>query len=47
MFEETAQYLIETVPDGAAGVDYEWLAGVFLFGILLCSLMRLLGCVLK
>ena len=44
---DTYQYLIETVPDGAAGVDYEWLAGVFLFGILLYCLMRLLGGVLK
>ena len=44
---DTYQYLIETVPDGSAGVDYEWLAGVFLFGILLYCLMRLLGGVLK
>lgn len=44
---DTYQYLIETVPDGATGVDYEWLASVFLFGILLYCLMRLLGCVLK
>ena len=41
------QYLVETVASGAAGVDYEWLAGVFLFGILLFCLMKLLGGVLK
>ena len=44
---DTRQYLVETVAPGAAGVDYEWLAGVFLFGILLYCLMRLLGGVLK
>ena len=44
---DTHQYLVETVASGAAGVDYEWLAGVFLFGILLFCLMKLLGGVLK
>ena len=44
---DTYQFLIETIPEGSAGVDYEWLAGVFLFGILLYCLMRLLGGVLK
>ena len=44
---DTCQYLVETVASGAAGVDYEWLAGVFLFGILLFCLMKLLGGVLK
>lgn len=44
---DTQQYLVETVAPGAAGVDYEWLAGVFLFGILLFCLMKLLGGVLK
>ena len=45
--EETTTTLVDTVASGAAGVDYEWLAGVFLFGILLFCLMRLLGGVLK
>ena len=45
--ENVNQYLVETVASGAAGVDYEWLAGVFLFGILLFCLMKLLGGVLK
>ena len=44
---DTYQYLLETVAPGAAGVDYEWLAGVVLFGILLFCLMKLLGGVLK
>ena len=44
---DTRQYLVETVAPGAAGVDYEWLAGVFLFGILLFCLMKLLGGVLS
>ena len=44
---ETRQYLVEAVAPGAAGVDYEWLASVFLFGILLFCLMKLLGGVLK
>ena len=47
MGENVNQYLVETVAPGAAGVDYEWLAGVFLFGILLFCLMKLLGGVLK
>ena len=45
--EETTTTLVDTVASGAAGVDYEWLAGVFLFGILLFCLMRLLGGILK
>lgn len=40
---ETHQYLVETVAPGAAGVDYEWIAGVVLFAILLFCLMKLLG----
>lgn len=43
----TTTTLIDAVAAGAAGVDYEWLAGVFLFGILLYCLMKLLGGVLK
>lgn len=45
--DDVYQYCIETVAAGAAGVDYEWVAGVFLFGILLYCLMKLLGGVLK
>ena len=44
---ETRQYLVATVAPGAAGVDYEWIAGVVLFGIMLFCLMKLLGGVIK
>ncbi len=44
---DTQQYLIETVAPGASGVDYEWVAGVLLFAIMLFCLMKLLGGVLK
>lgn len=44
---ETTTTLIDTVAPGAAGVDYAWIAGVLLFGILLFCLMKLLGGVLK
>ena len=44
---DTHQYLVETVAPGAAGVDYEWIAGVVLFAIILYCLMKLLGGVLK
>ena len=44
---DTQQYLLETVAPGAAGVDYEWVAGVALFAIMLFCLMKLLGGVLK
>ena len=45
--DDTHQYLVETVASGAAGVDYEWIAGVVLFAIMLYCLMKLLGGVLK
>ena len=44
---DTHQYLVETVAPGAAGVDYEWVASVLLFAIMLFCLMKLLGGVLK
>ncbi len=44
---DTHQYLVETVAPGAAGVDYEWVASVVLFAIMLYCLMKLLGGVLK
>lgn len=43
----TTTTLIDTVASGAAGVDYAWIAGVFLFGILFFCLMKLLGGILK
>lgn len=44
---ETTTTLFDVVAGGAAGVDYAWIAGVFLFGILLFCLMKLLGGILK
>lgn len=44
---ETTTTLIDVVASGAAGVDYAWISGVFLFGILLFCLMKLLGGILK
>lgn len=45
--EEVNQYLVEAVASGSAGVDYEWIAGVVLFGILFFCLMKLLGGIVK
>ncbi len=38
---------VTTVAEGAAGVDYEWIAGVLLFAIMLSSFMKLVGVLLK
>lgn len=43
----TTTTLIDVVASGAAGVDYAWIAGVALFGILLYCVMRIFGTVLK
>ena len=32
---------------GVAGCDWEWIAGVFLFGIVLFGFLRMLGVLLK
>lgn len=44
---ETTTTLIDVVADGAAGVDYEWCAGVLLFAIMLFCLMKIIGGVMK
>lgn len=38
---------VEVVASGAAGVDWAWVAGVFLFAIVLYSFMRLVGVLLR
>lgn len=43
----TEYELVEVVASGAAGVDWAWVAGVVLFGIVLYSLFRLLGVFFK
>ena len=39
--------LYEVVASGLAGVDWPWLAGVFLFAIVLWSFFRLVGVLLN
>lgn len=40
---EVITSLIDTVADGSAGVDWEYISGVFIFGIMLYCLFKLLG----
>lgn len=40
VFVDVSNYVI---PSGASGVNWEWLSGVFLFGVTLWSFFRLLG----
>lgn len=44
---ENITTLIDAVAEGAAGVDYEWIAGVAIFCIVLFSFFRILGVVFK
>lgn len=44
---EVITSLIDTVADGTAGVDWEYISGVFLFGLMLFCLFKLLGGVLS
>ena len=44
---ETVTTLVDAVADGASGVDYEYLAGVLLFGIMLYCMFKLLGGILS
>lgn len=44
---EVNSTIIDIVAPGMAGVDFQWLAGVLLFAILLFCLMKLLGGVLS
>lgn len=39
--------LFDVVAAGSAGLDWPWLAGVFLFAIVLWSFFRLVGVLLK
>lgn len=38
---------VDVIADGFAGVDWEFISSVFLFGICLLSVFRLIGCLLK
>lgn len=44
---ETVTTLVDVVADGAAGVDYEYISGVILFGVMLFCLFKLLGGILS
>ena len=39
--------VVDTVASGLAGVDWPWIAGVFLFAIVLWSFFRLVGVLLN
>ena len=39
--------VVDTVASGLAGVDWPWIAGVFLFAIVLWSFLRLVGVLLN
>lgn len=43
----TTTTMVDVVASGAAGIDYAWIAGVVLFGILLYCVMRIFGSVLN
>ena len=38
---------IEVVASGLAGVDWPWVAGVFLFGVTLYCALRIVGALIK
>lgn len=38
---------VDIIPSGWAGVDFEWFAGVLLFGITLYCVLRIVGGLLK
>ena len=44
---EVVTTLLDTVADGVAGVDFEWLTGVVIFCIVLFSFFRIVGVVFK
>lgn len=44
---EIVTTLVDVVADGAAGVDYEYISGVILFGVMLFCLFKLLGGILS
>ena len=44
---EVITTLLDTVANGVAGVDFEWLTGVVIFCIVLFSFFRIVGVVFK
>lgn len=47
VFNEAGDYVGSTVASGAAGVDWTYIGGVVLFGLVLYCFFRLLGVVLR
>lgn len=47
VYDATGNYVGTTVASGMAGVDWQYLAGVALFAIVLISVFKLLGVILK
>lgn len=47
VFDAAGGYVGTTVASGAAGVDWTYIGGVVLFGIVLWSFFRLLGVVIR
>lgn len=41
--EEFITIVNDVIPSGLAGVDWPWIAGVFLFAIMLHGLLRIIG----
>lgn len=46
VWDETNQYMQTIIPSGAAGVDWQFVANVFIFGIVLYCFFRTLGGIL-
>ena len=47
VYSDAGEYVGTVVASGMAGVDWQYLAGVALFAIVLISVFKLLGVVLK
>ena len=47
VYDATGTFVGTTVASGMAGVDWQYLAGVALFAIVLISVFKLLGVILK
>lgn len=47
VYDEAGNYVGSVVASGMAGVDWPYLAGVLLFAIVLVSVFKLLGVILK
>jgi len=47
VYSDAGEYVGTVVASGMAGVDWQYLAGVALFAIVLISVFKLLGVILK